>query len=452
MSGKISIIVRTKNEERWIAQCLSAIGKQSYENREIILVDNDSSDKTVQIASSFGVKHINYTSEDGFRPGRAINLGIEASDGEFIVIISGHCIPTNDKWLETLIANIGDDEIAGVYGRQEPLSFTSDLDKRDLAITFGLDKKIQVKDPFFHNANSAISRSIWEKFPFDNECTNIEDRIWGLEVISAGKKIVYEPEASVFHHHGIHHGQNEDRANNIVRIMESLTNGKDTPQNHDDLNIAAFIPIRGDLIHLGNQCLLKHSIDKIIGIEMINEIVVATDSPKTAEIAKMLGATQIIMRPIELSEAYVGVAEVIKFTLDEYEKTNPEIDLIVFLEETYPFRDALEIEGMIKALLKQGSDSLIAVTNERKGCWLRNENKVTPIIEQNFMPRDLDSKGVSTAQIGYCTLLRPQYVRFGDILGPDVALFNINKSINCIEIRGREDMKDYLNLLGNASN
>ena len=234
--------------------------------------------------------------------------------------------------------------------------------------------------------------------------------------------------------------------------MESLTNGKDTLQNHDNLNIAAFIPIRGDLIHLGDRYLLKHTIDKIVGIEMVNEIIVATDSPKTAEIAKMLGATQIIMRPSELSEAYVGVAEVIKFTLDEYEKTNPEIDLIVFLEETYPFRNEVEIEGMINALLNQGSDSLIAVTNERKGCWFRDEEKVTPIIEQNFMPRDLDSKGISTAQIGYCTLLRPQYVRFGDILGPDVALFNINKSINCIEIRGREEMKDYLYLLENASN
>ena len=67
------------------------------------------------------------------------------------------------------------------------------------------------------------------------------------------------------------------------------------------------------------------------------------------------------------------------------------------------------------------------------------------------MPRNLDSKGISTAQIGYCTLLRPQYVRFGDILGPDVALFNIKKSINSIEIRGCEEMKDYLNLLANAS-
>ena len=200
MNGKASIIVRTKNEDRWIGQCLSAIEKQSYKNKEIILVDNDSTDKTVVIASKFDVKHVNYSPKGRFRPGKSINIGIDASDGEFIVIISGHCIPTNDKWLETLISNIGGDDVAGVYGRQEPLSFTSNLDKRDLAITFGLDKKTQLKDPFFHNANSAITRAMWEKYPFDDDCTNIEDRIWGRKVISAGYKIIYEPEASVFHH------------------------------------------------------------------------------------------------------------------------------------------------------------------------------------------------------------------------------------------------------------
>ena len=164
-------------------------------------------------------------------------MGIEASDGEFIVIISGHCIPTNDKWLETLLKNIGDDEIAGVYGRQEPLSFTSNLDKRDLAITFGLDKKAQIKDPFFHNANSAITRATWEKFPFDNECTNIEDRIWGHEVIKKGYKIIYEPLASVFHFHGVHQNLDPDRCANVVSIMERT--GKKYTNRPFNTNIVA---------------------------------------------------------------------------------------------------------------------------------------------------------------------------------------------------------------------
>ena len=60
------------------------------------------------------------------------------------------------------------------------------------------DKRVQEKDSFFHNANSAFTRKTWEKFRFDDEVTNIEDRIWGKEVIKNKLKIVYEPDAVVF--------------------------------------------------------------------------------------------------------------------------------------------------------------------------------------------------------------------------------------------------------------
>ena len=40
-----SIIIRTKNEERWINSCLKAIFSQTYKDFEIIIVDNDSTDK-----------------------------------------------------------------------------------------------------------------------------------------------------------------------------------------------------------------------------------------------------------------------------------------------------------------------------------------------------------------------------------------------------------------------
>ena len=78
---------------------------------------------------------------------------------------------------------------------------------------------------------------------------------------------------------------------------------------------------------------------------------------------------------------------------------------------------------------------------------MKNENSLTPIIEQTFMPRDLKSNSINIAQIGYCTVLRPEYGRFGDILGPDVILYNIKKKINSIEVRNNSDMEDYLQLL-----
>ena len=68
MNQKVSIIIRTKNEGRWIKQCLKAISIQNYKDHEIILVDNNSNDSTVKKAKSYNVTHVNI---DEYLPGRA---------------------------------------------------------------------------------------------------------------------------------------------------------------------------------------------------------------------------------------------------------------------------------------------------------------------------------------------------------------------------------------------
>lgn len=99
---------------------------------------------------------------------------------------------------------------------------TSASDKRDLWITFGLDRKIQKKDYFFHNANSMIRRNTWEKIPFSEQIHGVEDQDWANKVLQRGNLIVYEPTASVYHHHGIHHNQNEERATRVVQMIELI--------------------------------------------------------------------------------------------------------------------------------------------------------------------------------------------------------------------------------------
>jgi len=69
-SLKASIIVRTKNEERWIDKCLQAIAEQTYTNHEVIVVDNASTEATVKKAAAIDVKLASITE---FRPGEALN-------------------------------------------------------------------------------------------------------------------------------------------------------------------------------------------------------------------------------------------------------------------------------------------------------------------------------------------------------------------------------------------
>jgi len=173
MSDLISIIIRTRNEEHWIGLCLKKIKIQTFKNYEVIIVDNKSNDSTIEKAKSIMPKLIT-CNIDEFKPGKALNLGIEKSNGEYIVCLSAHCVPTDENWLVNLYNEIKSNEMAaGVYGRQIPTDQSHDIDKRDMYLVFGLDKKVQHKDPFFHNANSIIKKSIWKKFPFDNKEINI---------------------------------------------------------------------------------------------------------------------------------------------------------------------------------------------------------------------------------------------------------------------------------------
>ena len=82
---------------------------------EIVLVDNNSEDRSVNVASKYTEKIINVTE---FYPGKAINEGIRASLGKYMSYYP-HCIPKNNIWFEKLIEPLEKDKtglLAGVYG------------------------------------------------------------------------------------------------------------------------------------------------------------------------------------------------------------------------------------------------------------------------------------------------------------------------------------------------
>jgi glycosyltransferase involved in cell wall biosynthesis len=217
----ISIVIRTRNEAGWIERCLSAVALQDAPDHEVIIVDNASTDTTRRIARRFGCRIVSI-SNGAFRYGRAINLGIRRARGELIAILSGHCVPANDRWLSALAAHFDDPRVAGVYGRQLPLPDSHAFDKRDLWTTFGVERRTQRSDYFFHNANSMIRRAVWEQIPFDEDISGVEDRDWARKVLARGHLVAYEPLGAVYHHHGIHQGLDPQRAERVVKVIQMI--------------------------------------------------------------------------------------------------------------------------------------------------------------------------------------------------------------------------------------
>ena len=435
----ISIIIRTKNEERWITPCLMGVFKQDYKDFEVILVDNVSTDKTIEKALQFNITKV-ITCED-FRPGLALNMGIRESKGEYIVCLSGHCIPVNEEWLSNLIKNFSDEEVAGVYGRQEPLAFTSDSDKRDLSIIFGLDRRTQKKDSFFHNANSMLRRKLWEENPFDETLANIEDRVWAEKILHEGYKIVYDPMASVYHYHGIYHHENEERCSNIVRILETLK--PETRNNiHIDiekLNIIAVIPVKGKNDFLADKPLIGYTIEQALQSKYINKVLVSTDNPELAKLSEEFGASAPFLRDESLSEDFVDIEKVLQYSMERMEDLKIFPDIIVYLEITFPFRPKQLIDEMIIQLVNNGFDSVLAVKKESRSIWSEKNGRIERV-DKGDIPRKYKEPCFIGIK-GLCCVTHPEFVREGSLLGSRIGVYEVNNPYSSIEVRGEEEVK-----------
>jgi len=90
----ISLIITTKNEEKNIANCLESIKKQSYprEEMEIIVVDNNSTDKTKEIAFRYTEKVF----DKGPERSAQRNFGVEKSNGGYFLYLDADMILDKD--------------------------------------------------------------------------------------------------------------------------------------------------------------------------------------------------------------------------------------------------------------------------------------------------------------------------------------------------------------------
>lgn len=200
-SPHISIIIRTLNEEKNIGNLLKALQEQSHKDFEIIIVDSGSVDKTLEIARQFPVRIKEIESRD-FTFGYALNIGCKEAKGECLVFASAHVLPTNNRWLENLIAPFNDERVAMVYGRQFGDPGAKYSEKRDFERLFGgsaFNSKVPLD--YANNANAAIRQSLWQEQPFDEYLFGLEDIDWARTMLKRGHLIHYEPQAAIYHIH-----------------------------------------------------------------------------------------------------------------------------------------------------------------------------------------------------------------------------------------------------------
>ena len=205
MQPATSVLIRAKNEAKDISQALQLVSEQLL-SCEIIVVDSGSTDGTVEIVKQWpNVKLIQIRPEE-FTFGRSLNIGFEAAEGEIVVPLSAHAFPCSQHWLQNLVKHFDDPQVAKVYGRQVPHADAWPPVQRDFLAFWDDQPRIQTSpdsrvEHRFSNSNAAIRRKYWEKRCFDETLSGCEDQEWARAMLRLGLKIVYEPDAGVYHSH-----------------------------------------------------------------------------------------------------------------------------------------------------------------------------------------------------------------------------------------------------------
>lgn len=227
---KISVVVPVYNGEKYLENCLLSLLNQNYYNFEIIVVDNNSTDKTKLIINRLQTKnpHIIYLSEKKQGRGSARNAGIDKAASEIIAMTDVDCIvPVN--WLKEISSPIINKQAKVVMGFEKDAvgNYFSRIRQEEDWLYI----KSKIKGNFIDHLdtkNFAIETKLIKKLKFDSTLSAYED--WDLFIRLKNKniKIFFLPKLLVSHYHNSNvseiYNTQKERGENLARAINKYKN------------------------------------------------------------------------------------------------------------------------------------------------------------------------------------------------------------------------------------
>lgn len=210
-SPLVSIIIVNWNAEKYIEKCIDSLLFQTYNNFEIILVDNDSSDNSVNIVKTKypNVKIIQNNENLGFA--EANNIGINFSSGELVALFNPDAV-AEKNWLKILVTTlVNSNNIVGVAGKIYYLE--EKFGKNTIFCTWSKIHPFSANPTNFHNdeptsnvdylsgAAVLLKREILEKIGLldKNYFLYFEETDLCARILRTGNHLTYIPTAIAWH-------------------------------------------------------------------------------------------------------------------------------------------------------------------------------------------------------------------------------------------------------------
>lgn len=253
---KVSVIVLNYNGREHLDPCFNSLAQTDYPGEmELIFVDNASTDPSVEHMQRYhpGVKIVTSSSNLGFVGGN--NLGVRAAQGEYVVFLNNDMRVEAD-WLRHLVAPLDPEnglictggKILRWDGRAVDfvgghINFTGHGFQKDYGAPYTpLSYLEPIPLPFACGGCMCIQRDIYDEVGgFDDDFfAYFEDVDLGYRLWALGYRILFAPQAIVYHRH---HGTSGSMANHQLRVLYERNSLSMIVKNYEEATLNKILPI-----------------------------------------------------------------------------------------------------------------------------------------------------------------------------------------------------------------
>ncbi len=187
--NSFSVIVIGKNEEAHLDNCLRSVqaAAAAAGGAEIVYVDSASTDRSVAIAQSLGVRVLALPPEWKHTPAAGRYIGFHHTTGELLMFVDGDCV-LERQWLSRALAYFTEARVAGVAG------YLNDLDEYGREIPYVGERADAVKPVTTLRGIAAYRRAaLAEAGPFNPHLRSEEEAELALRLRQAGWQLLHLP-------------------------------------------------------------------------------------------------------------------------------------------------------------------------------------------------------------------------------------------------------------------
>ena len=253
-------------------------------------------------------------------------------------------------------------------------------------------------------------------------------------MIEAGYQIAYDPDAAVYHYHGLHQGNTPTRVKGVVSIIEQVDEHilNDLPDSlyPDNIHISAVLPVRENIaVDSFEEKTLERVVNQLKTANYVDTIYLVCDSKALADKFDVA----LIQRSKLADVESVSIDELMRQSLDIIESGSVFPDSLLYVNYEYPSRPENLFDELVLDAQFKGCDTMFAGLVDYGHYWFRSDDdfKQTDVSLRSRTERE----PVFRALYGLGCVTSSELIRTGTIVGGKIGILPIEEKKHASRIR-----------------